>query len=84
MSDLSGLVSEDSRTPAERLRRFELWRVADKAGVSYPSDAPKTVMLELIKAHQIDVRKYHNFFPVNGTTPEGVPHTELYPEHDQH
>jgi DNA primase large subunit len=38
---------EDDRKPIERLRRIELWRLADRYHVSYPVGATKNEMLRL-------------------------------------
>lgn len=69
MADLSQMVSADSRSPVEKLRRCQLWRIADHNGLQYPQGAPKTTMIEILKAHNIDVTR-----PV-----PGVEWTTIYP-----
>lgn len=51
---LERLVSEDSRTPLERLRRKQLWDLADAHGISYPDRAPATVMVNILKGAEVD------------------------------
>lgn len=57
MSDLSGLVSSDSREPIERLRRARLWQIAEAYGIKYPAGAPKDTMIQLLKGSGVDVTR---------------------------
>lgn len=82
--ELSRLVSEDSRTPAQKMRRAQLWRAADKAGIDYPKDAPKTIMLQIFEAHGVDVTRYQDFYPVAVKDESGGTHTEVYPVIPEH
>ena len=55
MTELSQLVGEDSRAPIERLRRFQLHRIADGLKIQYPAGASKDVMIKLFEANDIDI-----------------------------
>ena len=55
MADLSQLVTDDSRTPIEKLRRCRLWQEADRLGIKYPPGAPKTTMIKLLEANGVDL-----------------------------
>jgi len=54
---LERLISDDSRTPIEKLRRKQLWDIADAYDLPYPSAAPKTVMIPIIESAGIDVTR---------------------------
>jgi len=89
MNDLSSLVSEDSRLPIERLRRVQLWALADRLDIPYPTQAPKTDMLKLLEAHQIDLSvpiqgKGIDWQVINAQDANGAPHTEIYPVIPEH
>lgn len=82
MHDVSQLVSEDSRTPMQRLRRAQLWKVADAIGLSYPNGAPKTVMIALLEANSVDVTQPVagiQWKMMQGRTSDGMPTQQLYP-----
>lgn len=83
MSDVSQFVSEDSRKPIERLRRYQLWKEADARGIQYPNQAPKTTMIKLLEANGVDVTQPASdivkWKVINGTDSEGRPNQELYP-----
>ena len=55
MTDLSQLVTDDARTPIEKLRRCRLWQEADRRGIKYPPGAPKTLMVKLLEANGVDI-----------------------------
>lgn len=55
MAELSQLVSEDSRTPIEKLRRCHLWKEADRRGIKYPPGATKITMIKLLEANGVDI-----------------------------
>ena len=84
MDDLSGLVSTDSRKPIERLRRVQLYAIADERGITYPHDAPKTAMLPLLEAAGVDPAVPYNGADIQW---QNVPvkdelgnvHIEIYP-----
>lgn len=42
------VMTEDDRPPLARLRRIELWRLADKYGVPYEDGATKDQMLTVL------------------------------------
>lgn len=87
MADLSQLVSEDSRKPLERLRRVQLWRLADALGLQYPHGAPKTTMVKLLEANDVDPTQPISGIQwrvTNGRTSDGVPHQEVYPVQTPH
>lgn len=87
MRDLSQFVSEDSRSPMERMRRAQLWKVADALGLQYPPGAPKTTMVALLTANGVDVTQ-----PIAGIqwrmsygkNSDGMPTQELYPVVPEH
>lgn len=78
------MVSADDRSLLERLRRSQTWKVADAAGLTYPPGAPKTLMIELLKAAQVDPRKYIEFVPVHGRDENGNQTTQYYPTVPDH
>lgn len=86
MSDLSALVSEDSRTPIQKLRRCALWQVADEAGIQYPPSAAKTVMIALLEGAGIDVTqsKAVQWAGVSVQDEKGGSHIETYPVVPEH
>lgn len=87
MRDLSQLVSEDSRKPIDRLRRVQLWKIADAMGLNYPPGAPKTVMVALLEANSVDVTKPIagiQWRVTQGTSTNGMPHQEIYPVVPEH
>ena len=57
MTELAQLVSEDSRPPIQKLRRCQLWKIADRHGLQYPAAAPKTTMIKLLEAHGVDITR---------------------------
>lgn len=78
--ELSSLVSTDSRPPIERMRRIQLYAVADEAGISYQQDAPKTIMVALLTGAGIDVTKsVVPFRTVHAQDEHGRSHEEMYP-----
>lgn len=82
MRDVSQLVSEDSRKPIERLRRVQLWKVADALGIQYPVGAPKTTMVALLEANSVDVTQGIagiQWKVTHGKTADGMPNQEFYP-----
>lgn len=89
-TDVVGLVTEDGRRPVERLRRSQLWRVADAYKISYPKDAAAEHMVTILKANSIDVTKplpggESLFQQVRVTGPDGkVVGTELYAPEKPH
>lgn len=89
MSDVSQFVSEDSRQPIERLRRRTLWDIAEARGITYPPQAPKTVMVDILKANGVDVTQPIEgvdlrWKVVNGQTADGRPNQEIYPVVPEH
>lgn len=87
MRDLSQLVSEDSRKPIDRLRRVQLWKIADALGLNYPVGAPKTTMVALLEANDVDVTRPIagiQWRVTQGTSTNGVPHQEIYPLMPEH
>lgn len=86
MSDLSSLVSEDSRTPIQRLRRCALWKIADEEGITYPDRAPKTTMISLLEASGIDVTRSQvvKWNHVSVQNEQGGSHLEAYPVVPEH
>ena len=79
-----GQVSSDSRSPLERLRRCQLWLVADKAGIQYPNGAKKSVMVSLLEANGIDPRQHIKHAVVYGRDETGMPTQEEYPVSPDH
>lgn len=84
MEDIGGLVSSDSRTPMERLRRVQLWAIAEDRGIQYPPDAPKTVMLALLVGAGVDPKMPYQgagikWEVINGQDEIGRAHQEIYP-----
>lgn len=57
MSDLTKLVSTDSRTPIEKLRRHWLRQIAQANGVKVPLNAPKTQLVKLLEGAGIEVTR---------------------------
>lgn len=79
-----GQVSSDSRSPLERLRRCQLWFLADQEGIRYPEGAKKTLMVELLKACGVDPRKHIPHKVVYGKDENGIPTQEEYPVLEDH
>lgn len=88
MSDISRFVSEDSRKPIERLRRYQLWREADARGIQYPPQAAKTTMIQILEANGVDVTRPVSesvrWSVINGTDSDGRPSREIYPVLPEH
>lgn len=87
MRDLSQLVSEDSRKPIDRLRRVQLWKIADALGLNYPSGAPKTVMVALLEANDVDVTRPIagiQWRVTEGRGADGMVRQEIYPVAPEH
>lgn len=81
---MPGQVSTDDRPLLERLRRCQLWQIADKIGVPYPNGAPKTVMVDLLKSMGVDPTQHITFQPVYGRDESGQQTVEYYPEIADH
>lgn len=81
MSELSQFIGEDSRTPIQRLRRFQLHKIADSFNLQYPVGAGKDVMIKLFEANDIDVTQSAavQWQAVNGVGANGQPTQEFYP-----
>jgi len=79
MTDLSSLVSEDSRAPIQRMRRYQLYRVADANDIRYPADAPATQMVQLIEGAGVDVTRGVDWVKVAQKTEQGGESMETYP-----
>lgn len=87
MTDLSRWVSEDSRTPLQRLRRHQLHKIADSLGIQYPPGAPKTTMIPLLEGNGVDVTSSAagiRWQVVHGTDANGRPRQEMYPLVEEH
>ncbi len=78
------MVSSDSRPLLERLRRCQLWQLADKLGITYPAGAAATVMVDILKAQGVDPTQHMRFEPVRGKDEHGNPTVEYYPTVEQH
>ena len=48
------MLGTDNRTPLQKIRRYELYMLADDNGISYPKDAPATVLRPILEAAGID------------------------------
>jgi len=48
------MLGTDNRTPLQKIRRYELYLLADDNGISYPKDAPATVLRPILEAAGID------------------------------
>ena len=84
MTDISRFVSEDSRPPIERLRRAQLEKLARSLGIQHPPGGPETALIEILKAHNVDVTRPPpeagiQWMQTQGTDSDGRPHSELYP-----
>lgn len=81
MSDLSQFIGEDSRKPIQRLRRAQLHRIADAMGLRYPPGAPKSAMIQLFEANNVDVTTCPavRWRSVDGVDSTGRPRREIYP-----
>ncbi len=75
----AGPVSTDSRPPLARLRRCQLWQLADKVGLQYPAGAPSTLMVQLLGAAAVDPRQHFHYEAVHGRDENGNPTVEHYP-----
>lgn len=51
------VFAEDPRRPVERLRRSQLWRVAEHHNITYPKDATKDVMISILDGAGVDVTR---------------------------
>lgn len=54
---LEALVSDDSRTPIQKLRRSQLWKIAKAYDLSFPIGAPASAMIPIIQGAGIDVTR---------------------------
>lgn len=89
MSNLAGLVSTDSRSPLQRLRRAQLWQIADRAGIVYPPAAPADAVRTLLEANQItgleaEYNDITRFQPFVQKDENGATHVEHYPVPAKH
>lgn len=51
----TAVFAEDDRKPIERLRRAQLWKIADAYGLTYPPGATKDTMIQLLEGNRVDV-----------------------------
>ncbi len=88
-AELARLVSSDSRAPLQRLRRAQLWRIADRAGISYPNGAPAQAMVKILEAQGLtgmeaeynDITRFKAFVQQDEN---GGTHVEHYPVQPKH
>ncbi len=85
-SDISQFVGEDSRKPIERLRRYQLHRLADGFKLPYPPGASKDVMIKLFEANNLDVTQSPDvqWQAINGVDSNGNHTQEFYPVEQLH
>ncbi len=57
MTQLSGLLTDDSRTPLEKLRRPQLQRIATANGIKFDPTGPATNLRKLIEGSGVDIMK---------------------------
>jgi hypothetical protein len=85
MANLSQLVGEDSRKPVERLRRCQVYKMVEALGITCPPGSPKTMMIKLLEANNVDISKPVQGIPgidwnvTVGTDSEGRQRQEIYP-----
>ena len=48
------MLRTDNRSPLQKIRRFDLYRLADANNISYPKDSPATVLRPILEAAGID------------------------------
>ncbi len=85
MSELQQFIGEDSRKPIQRLRRFQLHKIADGFKLQYPPGATKDVMIKLFEANEIDVTQSPEvqWQVFNGQDVDGNARQEFYPVEQQ-
>ena len=78
-------VKEDSRTLLERLRRAQLWDVADHYNIPYPPNASADVLRPILEAANVDVSKVVDLVAVDVPTEDGKSfRKEVYPMEKDH
>ena len=58
---MTAMFAEDNRTLWQRVKRCKLYKAADDAGVTYQPGAPKTDMIPILEANNVDPLKYVQF-----------------------
>jgi len=61
MQSISSLVTTDSRTPIQKLRRPALQKIARNNGIKFDPSGPATSLVKLIEGSGVDVLKEGNF-----------------------
>jgi len=80
-------VSTDSRNDWEKLRRIDLWHLADAWNVQYPPGATKVDMINLLSANQVnpnDPRGAFEWDEVHSQDEMGRPVISRYPKRKAH
>lgn len=54
MTDISSLVTEDGRSLYEKMRRNQIYRLADKAGIPYKAGTPKDALIPVLEANNVN------------------------------
>ena len=55
MTQLSSLLTDDSRSPIQKLRRSQLQKIANNHNIKYDPAGPATALRKLIEGSGIDV-----------------------------
>jgi len=48
------MIGTDNRTPLQKIRRYDLYKLADANNIPYPKDAPATVVRPILEAAGVD------------------------------
>ena len=84
MTQISNLVSTDSRGPEDRMRRGDLQNVCKAHGIPFDQDQPATVLREIIKGANINVLEVGEWEQVQVEGSDGSKSVEIYPKRKPH
>jgi len=79
------LGGADPRGPLDRLRRKDLYVIADNNNLTYPVGAPAEDMRKLIEANNVDIRNSGiKWVPIQKQAENGSTYVDEYPEEKPH
>jgi hypothetical protein len=84
MTQLSSLLTDDSRSPIQKLRRSQLQKIARKHEIKFDPSGPATDLRKLIEGSGIDVLRETEFDRLQVKDEDGMVHEILEPKVKPH
>jgi len=84
MTQISNLVSTDSRGPVDRMRRGDLQKACKAHNIPFDQDQPATTLREIIKGSNINVLEIGDWEQVIVKDEKGGQSVEIYPKRKPH